>query len=311
MALATSLELDLNKLPLIAFLAVLSLTASAETYVVVVQGLAGEQRYAEQFDEQLTTIEAAADSVTSADRTRVFRVDDARRAGVIEYLDSLKNQLTSDDQLIVYLIGHGSYDDHEYKFNLPGEDLTGEDLATALNALPNENQLVINSSSASGALADLLQNDRRMLILATRSGVERHATRFGMFFAAALEDSSADTDKNNLVTAREAFEFAQRGVSDFYERNNRLATEHPRAEGNRLERITLARLEAARPARDDSQLRELVAQRDALNEEIDELRLSRDSTSPEAYQQALLPKMLELAQLEDAIEQREAELNEQ
>lgn len=298
----------MNRAVTIVLSLTVSLTASADTYVVVVEGLAGEPRYAEQFDEQIATIEAATASVTSVDRLRTFRAADAGRAEVLGHFENLKEQLSADDQLIVYLIGHGSYDDHDYKFNLPGDDLTGDDLANALDALPNEHQLLINSSSASGALVDVLQERERMLILATRSGVERHATRFGTYFAAALADSSADIDKNRLVSAQEAFDLARRRVGDYYERNNQLATEHPRAEGERLARVTLARLEAATPVRDDSQLRELLSQRDALNEEIAELRLTRDTAAPDEYQQALLQKMLELARLEDAIEQREAEV---
>ena len=37
---------------------------------------------------------------------------------------------------------------------------------------------------------------------ATRSGAERHATRFGGYFVAALGDSSADLDKNRVISAQ-------------------------------------------------------------------------------------------------------------
>jgi hypothetical protein len=279
-------------------------------HVVIVEGLGGELRYAEQFDSQVETIRSAAASVASDGDIRAFRGDEAIRAVILEYFGSLGNEIAAIDQLVVYLVGHGSYDDHEYKFNLPGEDLTGADLAAALDALGNEYQLIVATSSASGALADLLQNDSRMLILATRSGNERHATRFGNYFAAGLADDGADVDKDGRISAREAFDFAARQVEDFYAGDNRLATEHPRAEGERLDRITLARLESPARAVDDARLRELFAERDAASARVDELRLRSDSMPEEEYRQALLQEMLGLALLEEEIERREAELDE-
>jgi hypothetical protein len=230
------------------------------------------------------------------------------REDVLEYFTTLGTQITASDRLAVYLIGHGSYDDYEYKFNIAGPDLTGDDLAQALSELPGGNQLVVNTSSASGALADTLIDDERMLILATRSGVERHATKFGNYFAAALGDPGADLDKNQVISAGEAYRFAERQVDDYFERNGQLATEHSHMEGDRADRFSLARLGASRTSQDDDVLAELIARREALNSQLDELRLSRDAMSAEDYQAALLQKLLELAQTENEIEAREGEL---
>ena len=108
---------------------------------------------------------------------------------------------------------------------------------------------------------------------------------------------------------QEAFDFAERRVNDFFESNDQLATEHPLLDGDRAERMSLARLGGSRPAVVDTRLAELVTDRDALSAEIDALRLSREDMDPTEYQSELLQKMLELAQVENAIEAREAELN--
>ncbi len=285
----------------------LPLLAAAELQVVVIEGLGGEERYAEQFAEQVVALESAASSLTTSDRIRIFRSGDFARETVVGFFAELAEALQADDRLAVFLIGHGSYDDHEYKFNIAGPDLTDGDLYDMLNEI-NSGQLLINTGSSSGALADRLKSDERTLILATRSGAERHATRFGHYFVAALSDGSADIDKNRLVTAEEAYEFAARQVADYYERNGQLATEHPKIEGEHAARFSLARLGAAQPVREDSQLRILIGQRDAVNAEIEDLRLRRDGMTPDAYQAELLNNMLELATLEEDIERREAEL---
>jgi len=277
----------------------------AELHVVIVEGLGGDPAYAEQFGAQVDAIEVASATLTANDNIKVYRADTASRDAIMSHFTALASLLSENDQVNVYLIGHGSYDDVEYKFNIAGPDLTGEDIAASLDSLSSTNQLLVNTSSASGATVDLLQNDNRILVLATRSGVERHATRFGSYFADALSNSTADTDKNRRISAAEAFSFAARQVDDYYDGNGQLATEHPRIEGERTARITLARLDSSRPAIIDVALAELIAERDALNSDIDSLRLARDDMALQDYQAQLLQKMLDLARLEDAIEARE------
>jgi hypothetical protein len=306
---ATPLEDDLTKrLTSLVGLVLLPALTFAELHVVVVEGLPGDQVYAERFDRQVTAISLALRSVTELKRVRVFRTDDVSRDALLGHLRSLQSEVRSSDQFALFLIGHGSYDDVEYKFNIPGPDLTGEDIAASLDELPTTDQVVINTSSSSGAIADLVANDDRIVVLATRSGAERHATRFGDYFAIALGDPSADVDKNERISVEEAFRFAKRQVSDYFERNDQLATEHATLTGERAERMALARLGGAQPNVVDTALGELIADRDALNAEINTLRLDRDDMPQAEYQSALLEKMLELARVEDAIEARQEEL---
>ena len=308
---AATLGIDLNIISVFwpVCLAMLPALAEAELNVVIIEGLAGESRYGEQFREQVAAIDVAARTLTDSDRIRVFRSNDASRDNVLGYFESLSSTLGEDDQLAVFLVGHGSYDDHEYKFNIPGPDLTGEDLLNILNSMPNSNQLLVNTSSASGATADMLQQQERMLILATRSGVERHATRFGVYFASSLSDPAADVDKNRIITALEAFNYAERQVEDLFERSGQLATEHARMEGDRMGRFSLARLGPGPRVNDDERLNDLVGDRNVLNARIDELRLSRERMSTDEYRARLLEVMLELAKVEEAIEKREREVS--
>jgi len=307
---APPLEHDLNyfRKSIGVLLIVVPAAALSEMHVVVIEGLSGEPRYAEQFGEQVAAIESAAKSLTGDSQIRVFRADEVSRDAILQYFENLKTGSSGSDQVALYLIGHGSYDDHEYKFNIEGPDLTGEDIAGMLDSLPSTSQLLVNTSSASGAMADLAQDDNRMLILATRSGVERHATRFGNYFAAALTDPTADIDKNQIVSAAEAFSFAERQVDDYFERNGQLATEHPRMEGDRADRFGVARLGSVRPSTDDTVLTELIAERDALNARIESLRLDQENMTLADYRSELLQNMVELAETEEAIENREQEL---
>jgi hypothetical protein len=312
--IAPTLEHDMRRRHLQALAVILlqPVVAAADLHVVVVEGLGGNEMYARQFSEQVAAVATASATMTNDNRVRVFAADSASREAILLHLADLAEQTSASDQVAVYLIGHGSYDDHQYKFNISGPDLTDTDLRDALDALPSTNQLLVNTSSASGAMADGLSNDVRLLVLATRSGVERHATRFGNYFVASLNEPGADLDKNQVVSVLEAFQFAERQVDDFFERNDRLATEHARMEGERGDRFGISRLTAGRQSSSesikDSELDRLTEDRDVLNAEIDELRLARDAMSAEEYQSGLLQKMLELAATEDDIETREREL---
>lgn len=306
MAAAPPLENDLRLVANIAgiVLLALGLPAAAASSVTIVQGLGGSDAYEAEFARQVAALEAAARSLRPAPRVHVLRGESAARGPVLEHFAELAASAGRDDPVIIYLVGHGSYDDHEYKFNIPGPDLTGADIADALGGLESRNQVLVNTSSASGAAAESWMDESRVVITATRSGVERHATRFGGYFADALANPDADLDKNQRISAREAYDYASRRVTDYFDRNGQLPTEHPRMEGDRAERFALANLGRSQPASDDRVLVELTAARDGISARIEELRLSRDDIPPAEYQQRLLGTMLELAEAEDAIEAR-------
>ncbi len=49
---------------------------------------------------------------------------------------------------------------------------------------------------------------------------------FTRYWIEALNDPAADTDKNDIISALEAFKYAETKTTKFFETENRLATEH-------------------------------------------------------------------------------------
>jgi len=283
-------------------LLLLPMVATAELHVIAVEGLGGTEEYTQRFNEEVAKLELAAESITTSEHMRVFAGEEATEENILAHFDALAAIVNADDRVVIYLIGHGSYDGYEYKFNLPGPDLTGEQLVELLDALPSNNQLLVNTSSASGATLDALTNETRVVITATRSGSERNATRFGSSFVAALEDPAADINKNNAISAQEAFDYAVRQVTDYFEFRGQLATEHPQLKGERAARFTLARLEVPEPAGDDPELGLLFEQRDQLDGRIEELQLRKDELTTDEYYTQLQRLLLELARVGDRID---------
>ncbi len=300
MATAPALETDLIRVGFILLL--LPMVVAAELHVIAVEGLGGTEEYTQRFSEEVAKLELAAESITTSEHMRVFAGEEATEENILAHFDALAAIVNADDRVVIYLIGHGSYDGYEYKFNLPGPDLTGEQLVELLDALPSNNQLLVNTSSASGATLDALTNETRVVITATRSGSERNATRFGSSFVAALEDPAADINKNNAISAQEAFDYAARQVTDYFEFRGQLATEHPQLKGERAARFTLARLEVPEPAGDDPELGLLFEQRDQIDGRIEELQLRKDELTTDEYYTQLQQLLLELARVGDRID---------
>lgn len=287
--------------------AVLAAPAQAELFYLVVGGLGGEPAYTEQFDKDATALAAVARRTTAESRVTLLKGEAATRDAVVKAFDSLRTRAKAADNVIVMLIGHGSYDGETYKLNLPGPDLDGAEIAKLLGAIPARSQLVVNATSASGAILETWAGEGRTLITATRSGFERNATRFAEHFAAALAAGSADLNKNGVITAQEAFDYATRRVADSFERDGTLATEHSQIAGGAAARFTVARLGSAAPAADaaasaDPAVAALTAERERLDGEIEALRARRESMANDAYLSELQRLLVALAEVQGRID---------
>lgn len=276
--------------------------AHAELYYLIVGGLGGEVRYEERFAAQTESLaDAARRTLGGGLRVSVLSGDAASRDALTAELSRLAEVTVATDSVAIFLLGHGSYDGEFYKFNLPGPDIDGETFAELLAAIPAGRQLVVNTTSASGAVLESWAGNGRILITATRSGGERIATRFGEHWTAALSSDEADVNKNGAITVQEAFDFAARKVSDSYEGAGTLATEHPQLVGDAAGSMNVALLEARIAT--TAELEGLIGELVSLEEAIDRLRLRRSELSNDAYLSDLETLLLELALVQREIDE--------
>ncbi len=282
--------------------------ASAATRVLVVSGIGGEPQYDERFAQWSEQV-ARASATATGDAEQVQRLSgkDARREQIQAALRKAAGELGAGDQFVLVLLGHGTYDGSEYRINIDGPDLTGTELGALLDRIPAQ-QLVVNATSASGALADKLVNDRRVVITATRSGGERNATRFGGFWAEALQSDAADVDKDGNVTAREAYDYAVRRVADAFKSDNAILTERARIEGREPSRFVVSRLGPAAMFASDSQLMALRTEQDAIIERLEGFKAQKASLPEDDYYARIEPVLLELARVGVRIDARFAAL---
>jgi hypothetical protein len=137
----------------------------------------------------------------------------------------------SSDELWIVLIGHGTYDGREAKFNLRGPDLSATELAEWLKPFSRPLAL-IDCASSSAPFLTKLSAPGRVIVTATRSGFELNYARFGQYLSEAIGNPEADLDKDGQTSLLEAFIFASNRVAEFYKSQGRLATEHALIDDN-------------------------------------------------------------------------------
>src|SRR5690606_33606958 len=110
-----------------------AMSAQAATHTLIVSGLGGEPQYEQRFAQQAEEIAAVARSLAE-DPAHVVKLsgEQATREAIRRELKALVERVGEDDTVTIVLIGHGTYDGEEYRFNIPGPDITGSELQRLL-----------------------------------------------------------------------------------------------------------------------------------------------------------------------------------
>ncbi|MFV1988147.1 MAG: C13 family peptidase [Gemmatimonadota bacterium] len=305
------------------------------THLIVVSGLGGQPEYSDLFFSQAESLVEAAlerwgvpvENITwlaEAPERAPGRISarSTKEAFEAEIL-SVAGRAGPQDGVLIVLIGHGSAKGDDSRINLPGPDMSGDDLAVALGAFSTQTIAIVNTASASGGFVSALSGERRIVVTATRSGREKEWTYFGSYFVDAFLDDGADTDKDERVSLLEAFQFASHEVERRYERDNQLLTEHALlddngdregsaepaatgADGSLAGRFFLASAgrSVVEQAAADPELAALLAEKTRLEAAIAELRRLKDSMDPAVYDAELERLVLDLAAKNRAIRNR-------
>ena len=298
---------------------VLPISLQATTFYLTIAGLGGEPDYEQRFAMWAGEIESILKAAGGDAKVETLKGRGATRANVRAAFESIGHEAKSQDALVVMLIGHGSYDGVDYKINLPGPDLSATELAALLDRAPAARQLVVNMTSASGGAINTLRKENRVLITATKAGTERNATVFPRFWVEALRDGAADTDKNDTISALEAFHYAEHKIAEYYESQKRLATEHAmledtgkgtgvhapsaeNSEGLHAAAFPLVRLGAAKSFANNPEKRKLFEKKDQLEQQIDELKYNKAVMAPDEYKKKLTALLLDLAKTQEELD---------
>jgi hypothetical protein len=310
------------------FLFALSIAASAsaqQRHALIVTGATGGAIYAVQYREWSETLRQTLVDALKFDPARVVSLSEtetpdaaATAANVRKYLATLRRTLGRDDLLLIVLIGHGTFDGVDAKFNLVGPDMESGEWATLLRGMPGR-LVMVNTAAASFPFLERLTGPRRVVISATDSVAQRFDTVFPEHFITALSDDGADIDKNGRISIWEAFAFAGAGVRRYYQQRGQLTTERPllddngdglgrEAAGQGEDGSLASRTYLDEPAPDapptDEVLLQLLQKRAALEAEVEDLKVKKAFMQPLEYAAEFERLMIELAKVSRAIRAR-------
>jgi len=292
--------------------------ARAATYVVIVAGLGGEPDYEQRFTAAANDLDRVFKAEGPSAHVTTLTGTDSTAARLRDALAGVARNAQPEDDFVLILIGHGSFDGVEYKFNLVGPDLTAAEIAGLCDHIAARRQLIVDATSASGGAIPALERPGRAVIAATKSGTEKNATVFARYWVEALQDPEADADKSESISAMEAFTYATKKTSAFYDSQKRLATEHAvfndtgagapvrnagDGQGQLLSSFTLLRLGGSRQAAENPAMRGLLEQKDSLEQKIDELKYQKAAMDPVDYKNQLTDALLALAKVQDQLDQ--------
>lgn len=290
--------------------------------VIVVVGAGGESEFGTNFTNQAKLWEKTC-QLAGAKRVTIGIGEEAATGP--SDLERVKQALETEakdgaSELWVVLIGHGTFDGRDAKFNLRGPDLTAVDLALWLKPF-NRPMAIVDTSSGSAPFIAKLTGKNRVIVSATRSGYEQNYARFGQYFAAAMLDPKSDLDQDGQTSLLEAFLSASTRVLEFYKTEGRLSTEHAliddnsdglgtpsdwfrgtRAtkkakDGGALDGLRAKQFHLIRSPAEQKLSVEQRARRDELELSIEALREKKAKLSEPAYYAELEKLMLELAKV--------------
>jgi hypothetical protein len=233
----------------------------------------------------------------------------------------------SSAELWLVLIGHGTFDGKEAKFNFRGPDLSASELADWLKPFRRP-LIVIDCSASSSPFITKLSAPNRVIVTATRSGYEQNFARFAQYFADAIAGTAADLDKDGQTSVLEAFIMASRQTGEFYDTEGRLATEHAllddngdslgtpadwfrgiravkkSAGGASVDGLRAHQIHLIRSEEEQKMPPEVRVRRDDLELAIAKLRESKEQLGADEYYRRLENLMLELAKLYSSVDQQ-------
>ncbi len=146
-------------------------------------------------------------------------------------VDAMRESIQADDALWVFVFGHGSGSGHSSYLHLPGPDLDAAGWADLFAEWKCQEQVFWFTQSASGGFIKPFSRPGRIVISATNVTGEVNEPQFPQVLADVLssEQASADGDRRTVL---ELFNAVRRGVVNYYESRELVATEHPQLDDN-------------------------------------------------------------------------------
>jgi hypothetical protein len=166
--------------------------------------------------------------------------DDGSKAtseNIAKAVKQLETELTSDDSLWVFLLGHGSQDKRHGWFHLPGADLNSAQWAGLFAPLQAGEQVFWLTQAGSGSFLKPMSLPDRIVIAATDADGEVNETRFPHLLAEVMQRQLDEKDSETApdptpTSVMDLFRAATEQVNQAFDLEQLVPTEHAQLDDN-------------------------------------------------------------------------------
>lgn len=301
--------------------------APPQTRVLIVSGAAGSDEYAARQKKWRETLVTQLTTRFGVPVSRLVVLAEqagdgyqaASAANLRQAVSTIRVSQGQADTLLVVLLGHGTFDGVDAKFNMVGPDLTALEWRDALAGMPGR-LVFVQTASASFPFLAALAAPNRVVMTATDSPQQKYDTVFAEHFVAAFtaEAGEADLDKDGRISMWEAFAYAGDASKRHYQQRGQLSVERALLDdsGDGVGRDVATQGEdgllASRlfldpdpaTASGDPSVTLLIGRRNTLETELDELRRKKGFMPDADYALELERVIVDIARVSREIRRR-------
>ena len=291
-----------------------------QRYQIIVTGATGGAAYAQQYAKWTQSLSQTLIERMKFDPARVTVLSEtadetraATAASMRRIMSALRRQMQTEDLLFVLLIGHGTFDGVDAKFNLVGPDL-GRRNGPHLRGMPGR-LVVVNSAAASFPFIERLSGARRVVISATDSVAQQFDTVFPEYFVEAFREEAGTRRQERAGFGLGGVRLGGRRRAAPLQQRAQLATERSllddngdgvgreaaaQGEDGSLSSRTYLDSSAAGAPPTDEVLVELLQRRAALEAEAEELQVKKQFMGPDEHSREARAVMIALARVSNS-----------
>ena len=212
-------------------------TGPGDTYVMIVGGINKDPEERQAKDKAVISLRKFLLEEAQIDpkRMRVL-VDEnsfARKdTGVSTYenlqkvIAEMAGAVKPGDRFIFYYVGQANIVASKLRFNLPGDDMTHQELTEQLKKIKPVQMLIVLDCPGAGLAVKAMTGPGRIVVCGARSD-QPYSPRFSQYFIPALIDSTVDTDEDGRISLLEAFTSTAMQLDDLYREQDLMRTETP------------------------------------------------------------------------------------
>ncbi len=234
----------MNKKIMIAILLIVTaVSAAAEidepnnTYVLIVGGINKDPEERQSKDKAVTRLQKIflKNANIPSGRIKILVSDNSfvhKKTGLStaenlkKIIDELASIVKASDRFIFYYIGQANVISAKLRLNLPGEDITHEQLAELINEIKASRKVIILDCPHAGLTVRKMSGPGRVVLCGSRSD-QPYSPRFSEYFVPAMIDIAADVNGDEKISLLEAFTMASQQVDELYRSQDLLKTENP------------------------------------------------------------------------------------